>query len=77
MRSAKMIDYASRVFTTEEYLGSPSRFHNFDYVLGELSRKLYEGEYYNTPNSSISILYNLEFHMFQTFASSSSFSFNE
>ena|GEM_PF-2551608 len=43
MRSAKMIDDALRVFKTEGYLASPSRFHNFDYALGELICKLSEG----------------------------------
>ena len=42
MRSAKMIDDALRVFKIEEYLGSPSRFHNFDYALDELTCKLSE-----------------------------------
>jgi hypothetical protein len=70
-QSAKIIDDALRVFKSEEY----SRFQNFDDALDALTRRLYEGEYYNTPNSSISILYNLELHRFQTFASSSLSSF--
>jgi hypothetical protein len=73
MRSAKMIDDALRVFKSEEY----SRFQNFDDALNALTRKLYEREYYNTPNSSICILYNLEFHRFQTFASCSSFRYSD
>jgi hypothetical protein len=60
------------VLKKEEYLASPSRFQNFDDALNELTRKLYEGEYYNTPNSSIFILYNLKLHRFQTLACSSS-----
>jgi hypothetical protein len=68
MRSAKMIDDALRVFRIEEY----SQFRNFDDALDELTRKLYEGDYYITPNSFASISYNLELHRFQTFASSSS-----
>src|SRR2546425_12394529 len=71
MRSGKMVDYALRVFKSEEY----SRFQNFDDALDELTRKLYDGEYYNTPNSSIYVLYNLEIHRFQTIASSSLSSF--
>jgi hypothetical protein len=43
MGSAKMIDYALRVFKTERYLASPSRVHNFDYALDELICKLSEG----------------------------------
>jgi hypothetical protein len=43
MKSAKMIDDALRVFKTEEYLASPSLFHNFDYALGELTCKISEG----------------------------------
>jgi hypothetical protein len=66
-----MIDDALRVFKSEEY----SRFQNFDDALDALTRRLYEREYYNTPNSSIRILYNLELHRFQTFASSSLSSF--
>ena len=54
MRSAKMIDDALRVFKTERY----SRFQKFDDALNALTRKLYEREYYNTPNSSICIFYN-------------------
>jgi hypothetical protein len=71
MGSAKMIDDALRVFKSEEY----SRFQNFDDALDALTCRLYEGKYYNTPNSSIRILYNLEIHRFQTFASSSLSSF--
>jgi hypothetical protein len=71
MRSAKMIDDALRVFKSEEY----SRFQSFDNALAELRRRLCEGEYYNTPNSSICIFYNLEIHRFQTIASSSISSF--
>ena len=66
-----MIDDALGVFKSEEY----SRFQNFDDALDELTRKLYDGEYYNTPNSSIYVLYNLEIHRFQTIASSSLSSF--
>jgi len=57
----------------EEYSPSPSRFQNFDDALDELTRKLYDREYYNIPSSFISVLYNLELHRFQTIASSSSF----
>lgn len=67
MRSAKMIDDALRGIKSEVY----SRFQSFDNALRELTRKLYEGEYYTTPNSSICIFYNLEIHRFQTVASSS------
>jgi len=67
MRSAKMIDDALRVIKSEEY----TRFQSFDNALTELTRRLYEGEYYTTPNSSICIFYNLEIHRFQTVASSS------
>jgi hypothetical protein len=56
------------VLKKEEYLASPSRFQNCDDALNELTRRLYEGEYYNTPNSSIFILYNLKLHRFQTLA---------
>ena len=52
---------------------SPSRFQNFDDALDELTRKLYDREYYNIPSSIISVLYNLELHRFQTIASSSLF----
>ena len=45
-------------------------FQNFDAALDELKRKLYDGEYYNTPNSCVYVLYNIEIHGFQTFASS-------
>ena len=43
MRSAKMIDDASRVSKSEAYVASPSLFHNFDYALDELTCKLTEG----------------------------------
>jgi hypothetical protein len=43
MGSAKMIDDALRVFETEGYLASPSRVHNVDYALDELTCKLSEG----------------------------------
>ena len=43
MRSAKMIDDALRVSKSEEYVASPSLFHNFDYALDELTCKLTEG----------------------------------
>jgi hypothetical protein len=43
MRSEKMIDDALRVFKSEGYLASPSRFHNFEYALDELTCKLSEG----------------------------------
>jgi len=66
-----MIDDALGVFKSEEY----SRFQNFDDPLDALTCRLYEGEYYNTPNSYIRILYNLEIHRFQTIASSSLSSF--
>ena len=66
-----MIDDALRVFKSEEY----SRFQSFDDAVDELTCKLYEGEYYRTPNSSICIFYNLEIHRFQTIASSSIASF--
>ena len=66
-----MIDDALGVFKSEEY----SRFQNFDDALDALTCRLYEGEYYNTPNSYIRILYNLEIHRFQTIASSSLSSF--
>jgi len=66
-----MIDDALRVFKTEEY----SRFQTFDDAVDELTCKLYEGEYYKSPNSSICVLYNLEIHRFQTIASSSISSF--
>ncbi|MDQ6865994.1 MAG: hypothetical protein M3044_19480 [Thermoproteota archaeon] len=71
MRSAKMIDDALRVCNSEEY----SRFQSFDDALDELTCKLYEDEYYRTPNSSICIFYSLEIHRFQTIASSSISSF--
>lgn len=45
-------------------------FQNFDAALDELKRKLYDGEYYNTPNSCVYVLYNIEIHGFQKFASS-------
>jgi hypothetical protein len=65
-----MIDDVLRV-ESEEY----SRFQSFDNASAELTRRLCEGEYYNTPNSSICIFYNLEIHRFQTIASSSISSF--
>jgi hypothetical protein len=61
-----------KVLETEKYLASSPHFQSFDDALGELTRKLYKGEYYNTPDSFVSISYNLELHRFQTFASSSS-----
>ena len=70
-----MIDDALRVFKSEGYLASSSRFQGFDDAVDALTRKLYEREYYNTPNSSICIFYNLEIHRFQTIASSSIASF--
>ena len=45
-------------------------FQNFDAALDELKRKLYDGEYYNTPNSCLYVLYDIEIHGYQTFASS-------
>ena len=45
-------------------------FQNFDAALDELKQRLYNGEYYKTPNSCVYVLYNLEIHGFQTFASS-------
>jgi hypothetical protein len=45
-------------------------FQNFDAALDELKQRLYNGEYYKTPNSWVFVLYNLEIHGFQTFASS-------
>src|SRR5712691_2581114 len=44
-------------------------FQNFDAALDELKRKLYDGEYYNTPNSCVNVLYNIEIHGFQTLVS--------
>ena len=75
MRSAKMIELNGlSVLKKEEYsLPSPSRFQNFDDALDELTRKLYDREYYNISSSFISVVYNLELHRFQTIASSSSF----
>lgn len=52
-------------------------FQNFDDALDELTRKLYDREYYNTPSSFVSILYNLDLHRFQTIAFSSSSSFHD
>jgi hypothetical protein len=66
-----MIDDVLRVCNSEEY----SRFQTFDDAVDELTCKLYEGEYYKSPNSSICVLYNLEIHRFQTIASSSISSF--
>ena len=60
------------VLKKEKYSPSPSRFESFDDALDELTRKLYDREYYNIPNSFVSVLYNLELHGFQTIASSSS-----
>jgi hypothetical protein len=40
-------------------------FQNFDSALDELKRKLYDGEYYHTPNSCVYVLYNIEIHGFQ------------
>ena len=45
-------------------------FQNFDAALDELKQRLYNGEYYKTPNSCVYVLYNLEIHGFRTFASS-------
>ncbi len=45
-------------------------FQNFDAALDELKQRLYNGEYYKTPNSCVYVLYNLEIHGFKTFASS-------
>jgi hypothetical protein len=45
-------------------------FQNFDAALDELKQRLYNGEYYKTPNSYVYVLYDLEIHGFQTFASS-------
>ena len=47
-------------------------FQNFDAALDELKRKLYDGEYYNTPDSCVYVLYNIEIHGFQTFTCNSS-----
>jgi hypothetical protein len=63
----------SSVLKKEKYSPSLSQFQNFDDALDELTRKLYDREYYNIPNSFVSVLYNLELHRFQTIASSSSF----
>jgi len=45
-------------------------FQNFDAALDGLKQRLYNGEYYKTPNSCAYVLYNLEIHGFRTFASS-------
>jgi hypothetical protein len=45
-------------------------FQNFDAALDELKQRLYNGEYYKTPNSCVYVLYNLEIHGFRTFACS-------
>ena len=45
-------------------------FQNFDAALDELKQRLYNGEYYKTPNSCVYVLYNIEIHGFKTFASS-------
>ena len=45
-------------------------FQNFDAALDELKQRLYNGEYYKTPNSCVYVLYDLEIHGFKTFASS-------
>jgi len=45
-------------------------FQNFDAALYELKQRLYNGEYYKTPNSCVYVLYDLEIHGFKTFASS-------
>ena len=45
-------------------------FQNFDAALDELKQRLYNGEYYKTPNSCVYVIYNLEIHGFRTFASS-------
>ena len=63
------------VLKKEEYSPSPSRFQIFEYALDESTYQLYERKNYNTPNSSICILYNLEFRRFQTLVSSSWSSF--
>jgi len=60
------------VLKKEKYSPSPSRF---EYALDESTYQLYERKNYNTPNSSICILYNLEFRRFQTLVSSSWSSF--
>jgi hypothetical protein len=59
------------VLKKEKYSLSLSQFQNFDDALNELTRKLYDREYYNIPNSFVSVLYNLELHRFQTIAASS------
>jgi hypothetical protein len=66
-----LVENGLKVLETEKYFASSSRFQSFDDALGELTRKLYEGQYYNTPNSFVSISYNLEVHRFQTIVSSS------
>lgn len=63
------------VLKKEKDSPSPSRFQVFDDALDELTRKLYDREYYNIPSSFISVPYNLELHRFQTIASSSWSSF--
>ena len=63
------------VLKKEKDSPSPSRFQDFDNVLDEITYQLNERKNYNTPNSSICILYNLEFQRFQTIASSSWSSF--
>ena len=45
-------------------------FQNFDAALDGLKQRLYNGEYYKTPNSCVYVLYNLEIHGFKTFDSS-------
>src|SRR5262249_55461267 len=71
MRSANVIEQNGlSVLKKEEY--SHSYFQSFDDALDELTRKLYDREYYNIPYSFVSVLYNLELHRFQTIASSSS-----
>src|SRR5437899_11489725 len=45
-------------------------FQNFDAAVDELKQRLYNGEYYKTPNSCVYVLYDLEIHGFRTFASS-------
>ena len=45
-------------------------FQNFDAALDKLKQRLYNGEYYKTPNSCVYVLYDLEIHGFKTFASS-------
>lgn len=45
-------------------------FQNFDAALDGLKQRLYNAEYYKTPNSCVYVLYDLEIHGFRTFASS-------